>query len=151
MKDEESTPSDAFWATVNVDDVLDHKTGKVDRLRVHNKCSKGSQQVMPCWQAGFYDKEVWEVSSPEVQTGTSPCVLLHKSTGASYEVPRTRVNKALLALDPEIAAMSLVPSATTCRCVFTCAFTWLVCVGLALKVCAPVQMQARMLEQVDGQ
>jgi hypothetical protein len=112
-----------FWASVNPDDLLDADVDAKFRLQTTAKCSPlkagESTKLIPCWQAGLFDKDIWEVAADK----DGPCTLLHKSTRATYEVSPTRVNKALVALDPEHAAESLIPCKKNCRYAYVVHFS----------------------------
>ena len=117
--------SEDFWLEVDADDLIDADVGTEHRLRIHKNCSprktNKKRRLMPCWKVGLYDKEVWEVRDGGKNT---PCTLIHTSTQASYEVSPSRVNKALVALDPEECATVLVPSTRNCRCSRGCTSPW---------------------------
>ena len=75
----------------------------------------------PRVSCGLYDREIWDVGD-HVSAGS--VAILHIPTQAEYVIPVSRLNKAVIALDPVLAAKALVPNTRNCRCARNCTAKW---------------------------
>ena len=73
----------------------------------------------------------WTVDSSKNKSARTGMVkLTYNATGATFDVLRTKANKAQAALDPQTYDFLLVPSATQCRCARVCSTTCLTAVAV---------------------
>ena len=115
-----------------MEELLDEDVDAGHRSLVRGKFyGTKKQRMIPNWRAGHFDKEMWSLSKP-AKVGQE-VLLTNTESRKEYAIPANRVNKALLKLDQNDAAGSLMFSKKNCRCARNCQSEWTVSNVLELR------------------
>lgn len=77
-------------------------------------------RAMPKYEENLYDTSTWRVEADAHAGGSKRVLLTHIPTGECYNVPKSRVNRAMVVLDPADAAAALLPVKPNCNCSRKC-------------------------------